>query len=218
MPCKMSCTSSRLSSPLSLCGLLGFVQVVLSQHGHRAANSRLSRCSCSSSDSTKLLLLLNPVLRHCVQYTSSVALTVFRRLLLCPINHHLVDWRDFPQYLRHHCERFGLSTGNNALSSSSACSVIALASALASSRATQPLQMLALLLGPLGPLRAFRAYVASVRSSSRPSSSGLIWLEAVSMIASSCSQFLTRSANRCSLSISASLSNTIPSSSSQPVT
>ncbi len=34
MPCKMSCTSSRLSSPL-VSAVSYFVQVVLSQHGHR---------------------------------------------------------------------------------------------------------------------------------------------------------------------------------------
>ncbi len=39
------------------------------------AHSRLSCCSCSSSDSTKAFCLLNPM-RHCVQYVLS-CLTVF---------------------------------------------------------------------------------------------------------------------------------------------
>ncbi len=54
--------------------------------------------ACNNSSCPVLLVLstrqsyswlLNPVLRHCVQYVLS-CLTVFRRLLLCPINHHLV--------------------------------------------------------------------------------------------------------------------------------
>ncbi len=99
-------------------------------------NSRLSRCSCSSSDSTKLLLA--PSTPYCVIASSYVLNpTVFRRLLLCPINHHLVDWRDFPQYLRHlHCT-LALARATIPAASSSACSIYRVGFHLASSRASQ---------------------------------------------------------------------------------
>ncbi len=88
MPCKMSCTFQWLSFAYS-CGLLGFVQVVLLATWSLLAITLGCPLLCSSSTRQKLLLA-HPVLRHCVQYVLS-CLTVFRRLLLCPINHHLVD-------------------------------------------------------------------------------------------------------------------------------
>ncbi len=127
MPCKMSCTSSRLSC-LSLCGLL-VSSVVLSQRGHRLYNSRLPCCRLVLR-LRQSFLALNPVLRHCIQYVLS-CLTVFRRLLSAQLIIILLISGIFCNTC-YHCRRFGLSTGNNTLSSSSACSVIALASALAS--------------------------------------------------------------------------------------
>ncbi len=92
----------------------------------------------------KLSWLTQPRIASLRPATSSV-MTV-RRLLLCPINHHLVDWRDFPQYLRHHCRRFGLSTGNNTLSFFLSLFGYRVGSALASSQASQPLYGLLLTL------------------------------------------------------------------------
>ncbi len=78
--CKMSCTSSRFSSPLP-CGLLAWSKSSSATWSNAFVANLLFRCSCSSSDLTKLpSWLLNLVLRHCVQYVLS-CLTVFRCLL-----------------------------------------------------------------------------------------------------------------------------------------
>ncbi len=84
---KCAYTSLQLSSPLV--SAVSLASSVVSQHGHPARNSRLSRCSCSSQTRQSFSWLPQPVLRHCVQPSSVV--TVLRRLLLCLINHHLVD-------------------------------------------------------------------------------------------------------------------------------
>ncbi len=112
MPCKiMHVFTAQLA--FSLCGLLGFCPVVPSQHGHRFAQSWLSRCSAQSLDSTKLLGS-STLYYHCVQY-NSVAWTVFRRLLCPPIIIILLI-SGCLQYLRHHC-RLGLSTATIPLAS-----------------------------------------------------------------------------------------------------
>ncbi len=133
----------------SLPVLLGFVQVVLSMVT-ACNNSKFVRYHLSILRLDKSFSWLLK-LRHCVQYVLSY-LTVFRRLLLCPINHHLVDWQDFSQYLR---RRYGLARGNNLIASSSACSVIAFSG-------FWPLYGLLLALalyGPLGPSERFKSLV-----------------------------------------------------------
>ncbi len=89
MPCKMSCTSSH-----QLAFGLYWFSLASSKSSSRnmvtaCNNSRLSRLTTpSSADSTKSFSwLLSPVLRHCINNTSlQLYLTVFRRLLLCPIS------------------------------------------------------------------------------------------------------------------------------------
>ncbi len=81
-----------------------------------AINSRLSCCFASSSDSIKsFLLVLNPVLRHCVQYVSLLdglqALSPSPIIILLDKGFSACDY---------HCRRLGLSIGNNTLSFSSA--------------------------------------------------------------------------------------------------
>ncbi len=81
----------------SLCSLLGFVQVVLSRNMVVTAcnNSRLSQLGFARPQTRQSFLFLaslNPVLRsqQCPIRVLFSCLTA-RRLLLCPINHHLVD-------------------------------------------------------------------------------------------------------------------------------
>ncbi len=59
MPCKMSCTTSRLSSPL-VSAVLGFVQVVLCNMITACNNSRLSRYLARPQTRQKLLLAPQP--------------------------------------------------------------------------------------------------------------------------------------------------------------
>ncbi len=93
MPCKMSCVFVAQLALVSAVLLESFVQVVLITWSPLASNSALSIYIARSSDSTKLLLSLNYVLRHCIQYV--IVVTVSGALFICQSNHHLVDWRDF---------------------------------------------------------------------------------------------------------------------------
>ncbi len=61
-----------------------------------ACNNSRSRCSYRSSDSTKLLLAPQRI-ASLRQYV----LQLLDGLQALLSNHHLVDWQDFPQYLRH---------------------------------------------------------------------------------------------------------------------
>ncbi len=95
--------------------------VVLSAYGHRFVTLELSRLLLLVLRLDKSFSwLLNPVLRHCVQYVPS-CLTVFAALASAQLIIILLIMAGFPQYLRHHCRRFGLSTGNIPLAIS-ACS------------------------------------------------------------------------------------------------
>ncbi len=139
-----------------LCCSLASSKSVSQQHGHSCNNSRCP------------VALARPQTRQAVNLNRIASLRPAARpqpldgagALLCPINHHLVDWRVF----HNTCAmlgRFGLSTGLIPLASSQLVRVIALASALASSRSFSQLftgfLLTLALYGPLGPLRAFRA-------------------------------------------------------------
>ncbi len=83
MPCKMSCTSSRLFSSGS-----PWLRPSRPATYHWACTTLGCPCSGSSSDSRQSSLGLNPVLRRCVQYVLS-CLTVF--CCFSAHDYHLVD-------------------------------------------------------------------------------------------------------------------------------
>ncbi len=166
----MSCTSSRptafsLRSPL-------VSSVVLRNMVTACNNSRLLLLLVL--DSTKLLLF-----QICIASLRPIRpqlLDGLRRLLLCPINHHLLI-SGFSQYLRHHCRRFALCTGNNTLSFFLSLSGYRVSFPLAPSRASQPSLRASV------NLCALRASSLSerFRASSRPSrSSSLVKLPVLS--------------------------------------
>ncbi len=86
----------------SLCGLLGFVSRPLATWSTACNSFRLS-----GVDSTKASL---GSLNRIASLSSRPQLPAGHRRFSAQLIINLVDWRDFPQYLRHHCERFGLST------------------------------------------------------------------------------------------------------------
>ncbi len=131
MPCKMSCTSSNSSPLVSAVSLLRPSRPLITWSPLFDLYSRLSVAL--------VVLRLKPAslgssTPYCViASTDPQFLTGLQALtLLCPINHHLVGLAGFSAACMHHCRTLWPGTGNNTLASSSACSVIALASALAS--------------------------------------------------------------------------------------
>ncbi len=82
----------------SFCGLLGFVQVVPSQHGQRLAQPRLAALAQSLAFTRYKASCLNPCIMSLRPIRPSVK-TVFRRLLRANTIIILLI-RDFPQYLR----------------------------------------------------------------------------------------------------------------------
>ncbi len=105
---EMSCTIFTAQQlAFSLC-IAGFVRRPLATWSAARNNSRcpvaLARLRSVSFSSLWRIASLRQYVLSC--------LTVFRRF--SAINHHLVDWQ-VSQYLRHHCERFGLALSNNTL-------------------------------------------------------------------------------------------------------
>ncbi len=131
---------------------LGFRQVVLSALVTACSNSGLSRCLLLVSATKSFLAPPNPVLRHCVN-TSSSCLMVFQA---CFSAQCILLISEVSQYLRHHCN-FGLSPeGSNTRQPAFGYRVLP----LASSRATRLLYGLLLTLlrstRPLSPLRRLK--------------------------------------------------------------
>ncbi len=117
-------------------------------------NSRLSCCFVSLRSRIQKLLGLSTLYCVIASNTSSVGLTVFRRLLL-PNNHHLVGLRDFPQYLR-----AIIADAGSVRATIPACSVIALAP---SSELLSLFTLLTCALRVVAPRVRFRALLASVQ-------------------------------------------------------
>ncbi len=91
----------------SLCGLLGYVRLVLSAYGHRFYALGCPVALARLGARQKLLLAPQPPCASLRQYVLS-CLTVFRRLLLC--EYHILLIGGIFLYLRlHHCRRFGLA-------------------------------------------------------------------------------------------------------------
>ncbi len=91
---QVACTSSRLSSPLVSASPWLRPSRPLATYGLLAITlgcpvALIDPQTCRAKSCSWLLCWPHIVLRHCVN-TSSANLTVFRRLLLCLINHHLV--------------------------------------------------------------------------------------------------------------------------------
>ncbi len=107
---------SRLSFAFSLCGLLWLRPSRPSQHtacnnsGCPAALARPQTRQKASLGSSTRIASLRPIQPA---FDGLQALASAQLIIILLIS-------DFPQYLRHHCRRFYLSTGNNILASSSA--------------------------------------------------------------------------------------------------
>ncbi len=196
---------ARLLSPLVSAMLMASLKSSSRNMATAFGNSGLS--VALARPQTRQKLLLAPSTPYCViaSIKSLSCLTINQgALLLCPINHHLVDWR-FPQYLRHRAGALAPARRKQYLASS-ACSVIALA------------QLSPLLRSFSASLRAARS--CALRASGEPRRLGLgvvrssslalrtlgsyLLTKAVSAIA-----LLAAVAANHSLSISASLSNTM---------
>ncbi len=96
MPCKMSRTSSRLARSC-LCGPLASSNVLLSQHGHRCNNSRLS--CCFARPQTRQSFLASNLCIASLRPIRPQLLDGLRASL--PTSHHLVGGI-FRTHLRHH--------------------------------------------------------------------------------------------------------------------
>ncbi len=147
LACLARCHARLLAQlALSLCGLLGFVQ---------SSSPTWSPLAITLGFVPLLLLVLRldkaslgSSTPYCViaSNTSSSCLTVFRRLLLCPVSHHLVDWQVFRNTCAIIAGALALARATIPLASSSACSIYRVASLSPLLGASQPLYGLLLTL------------------------------------------------------------------------